>query len=83
MSTSGEGSTGPDVAESKARRPGRVPAVVQAVMVLALCAGAIFWAWRVMWDNGHPVQAAARGLGARAHRIGWPRSASSRGWDSA
>ncbi len=28
--------------------------------------GAIFWAWRVVWDNGHPVQAAARGLGARS-----------------
>jgi HEAT repeat protein len=52
-SGSGGGATG------RRRAPG-----VRALIALVACSAAIFWAWRVWWDQGHPLQAAARGLGA-------------------
>jgi HEAT repeat protein len=35
------------------------------LLALVLCCGAIFWAWRVVWDERHPLLAAVRGLQAR------------------
>ena len=66
MSTTGEGPSNPEVSEGRARGPRRLSAVVQAGLALAFCGGALFWLWRVMWDNAHPVLVAARGLHARA-----------------
>jgi HEAT repeat protein len=40
--------------------------VLQVGLALAVCGGALAWSWRVMWDNSHPLLAAARGLQARA-----------------
>ena len=34
------------------------------MIALVACCAAIFWAWRVWWDQEHPLQAAARGLGS-------------------
>jgi HEAT repeat protein len=34
------------------------------LIALVACCAAIFWAWRVTWDQNHPLQAAARGLGS-------------------
>jgi len=66
MSTTGEGPSNPEVSEGSARGSRRLRAVVQAVLALVVCGGALFWSWRVLWDNSHPVLAAARGLRAHA-----------------
>jgi hypothetical protein len=65
MSTSGDGPTNPEVSEGGAGEPRRRPAVLPTVVALAFCGGAIFFSWRVLWDNNHPVVTAARGLQAR------------------
>lgn len=46
------------------KRPTAVGRALVAVVALGVCAAAIFWACRVMWDQGHPLLAAARGLHA-------------------
>ncbi len=37
---------------------------VRALIALVGCSAAILWAWRIVWDQGHPLLAAARGLGS-------------------
>ena len=37
---------------------------VQGLIAVVACCAAIFWAWRSWWDQGHPLLAAARGLGS-------------------
>ena len=37
---------------------------VQGLIAVVACCAAIFWAWRSWWDQGHPLLAAAPGLGS-------------------
>ncbi len=56
----GPGASGSEGGASVRRRSGGV----RMLIALAACCAAIFWAWRVWWDQNHPLQAAARGLGS-------------------
>lgn len=55
---------------------------VRAVIALAACGGGAFLVWRAWWDQGHPLQAAGRGLGSwtASQRIDAVREISSMGF---
>src|SRR5262249_38810163 len=50
---------------ARARATSRWQVGVRALIALVVCCGAVFWAWRVVWDQRHPLLAAVRGLQAR------------------
>jgi HEAT repeat protein len=64
MSTSSERPPESDarISDPEAKKAGRLPAAVRALVALAVCCGAVYWAWLEVWKSQNPVLAAARGL---------------------
>jgi HEAT repeat protein len=61
-STVGDGDSQPESSLAKVRQVRFQRTGMRALIMLVLCCAAIFWAWRVVWEDRHPMWAAARRL---------------------
>jgi HEAT repeat protein len=59
MSTSTDGTFHGESSPSKTKNPVSLRTGLRALLVLVIACGAIFWAWRAVWEMRHPLLAAA------------------------